>query len=83
MSKVKSSAKATGNASVDSELRRLWDAVNKLSEQMDNINVGERSPEGGSGFRFVESGDSLKIEAKFKNGWAQLPIDFVLKDKKD
>ena len=83
MSKATSSARATGNNSVDMELKRLWDKVNELSRKLDNISTGARKLEEGSGFRLVDNGDKQYLEAKFRNGWARLDANFNTITKKD
>lgn len=83
MSKSRSSARPTGNNNVDLELKRIWDKLNEISSDLDNVKRGNASNEERLTFRFVQTGEGRYLEARFTNGWARLPLSFNYIDKKE
>ena len=83
MSKAKSSARSTGNNVIDTELSRIWDKINSISESLDNIKSGSMGTEDRGSFRFVEIGSDIFIEVRSTKGWARLPVSFNLISKKE
>jgi len=90
VSKIKNSARNVAGTdvmavsrNVDIELKRLWDKINSISEKIDSLKVGSSSAESSGSFRFVDTGSSRHLEARFKDGWAKLPTNFELISKRD